>query len=75
MHANGAGKDRSKRRDDPTMRWIERKQLFAAIALQCGISPASVRAWKRVPPLRVIDVERATGRPRHLIRPDLHPTH
>ena len=72
---DGNGRSKPKRREDPTMRWIERKQLFAAIALQCGISPASVRAWKRVPGARVIAVERATGRKRHLIRPDLHPTH
>lgn len=68
MDANG-------RERDATMRWIAKKNLWHAIAIQCGISPASVKAWKRVPPLRVIAVERATGRPRHKIRPDLHPTH
>lgn len=62
------------RRDDPTMRYIAKKKLWDAIALQCGISPRAVRSWKRVPPLRVIAVEKAIGRPRHLIRPDLHPT-
>jgi hypothetical protein len=64
----------AKRRADPTMRYIARKDLWDAIARQCGISPRSVRMWKRVPWQRVIDVERATGRNRHLIRPDLHPT-
>lgn len=55
------------------MRWIAKKNLFDAIARQCGISPRAVRSWDRVPWMRVIDVERATGRPRHKIRPDLHP--
>lgn len=77
MDANGAGKRRgrpsARRRDDPTMRYIERKRLFTAIALQCGISPTAVRVWHRVPKKRVLDVERATGRPRHRIRPDIYP--
>lgn len=59
-------------RRDPTMRYIAKRKLFAAIALQCGITPATVRDWVRVPEHRVHDVERATGRPRRLIRPDLY---
>ncbi len=55
------------------MRYIERKHLWDAVALQCGISSWAVRKWQRVPEKRVLDVERATGRSRHLIRPDLYP--
>lgn len=77
MGANGEGKRRGrpayKARTDPTMRYIERKQLWHAVALQCGISPSAVRQWERVPPTRVLDVERATGRSRHLIRSDIYP--
>jgi hypothetical protein len=76
MDANGSGKRRGrppKKRGDPTMRYIEKKQLWDAIALQCGISPVAVRQWERVPWKRVLDVERATGRARHLIRPDIYP--
>lgn len=58
---------------DKTMRYIARNDLWDAIALQCGISRTAVRSWKQVPPLRVLAVERATGRPRWLIRPDLYP--
>lgn len=57
---------------DATMRYIARKGLFEAVAKQCGITPGAVRLWTKVPPLRVPDVERAIGRPRRLIRPDLH---
>jgi hypothetical protein len=58
---------------DPTMRYIAKENLWDAVALQCGISRHAVKLWRRVPPLRVIDVERAIGRPRRLIRPDLYP--
>lgn len=61
------------KRKDATMRYIAKKDLWEAVAVQCGISPRSVRSWRRVPWTRVIAVERATGRSRHLIRPDLHP--
>lgn len=76
--ANGASKRRGRpafvQRPDTTMRYIERKQLWDAVALQCGISPSAVRKWLRVPEKRVLDVERATGRPRHLIRSDIFPS-
>jgi DNA-binding transcriptional regulator YdaS (Cro superfamily) len=38
-----------------------------------GITPQSVQKWTRVPPYRVLVVEKATGIPRHRIRPDLYP--
>lgn len=59
-------------RKDPTMRYIANKQLWDAIATQCGITPSAVRAWRRVPVDRVHDVEAATGRRRSLIRPDIY---
>jgi hypothetical protein len=68
-----AGKRRQKR--DATMRYIARKDLFAAVALQCGITSTVVRSWKRVPPDYVTSVECAIGRPRRLIRPDLFRNH
>lgn len=57
---------------DATMRYIARNNLWNAVAAQCGITTTAVRLWLRVPPLRVRDVERAIGRPRRLIRPDLY---
>lgn len=41
-----------------------------------GTAEGTVAAWKnrgRIPALRVLDVERATGIPRYKIRPDLYP--
>lgn len=43
------------------------------LADRLGISRQAVEQWRRVPPLRVLDVERATGIPRHDLRPDLYP--
>jgi hypothetical protein len=57
---------------DATMRYIAKKKLWAAIAAECNIRPGAVRLWRKVPPLRVLGVERAIGRPRRLIRPDLY---
>ena len=57
---------------DATMRYIAKKKLWNAIAVECGIKPAAVRLWRKVPPLRVRSVERAIGRPRRMIRPDLY---
>ena len=35
------------------------------------ISPQAISQWKKVPPERVIDVERVTGVSRHELRPDI----
>ena len=57
---------------DATMRYIARKDLWKAVAAECRIRPGAVRLWWQVPSRRVLGVERATGRPRRLIRPDLY---
>lgn len=36
-------------------------------------SKQNVSAWKRVPPARVLEVERVTGVAREVLRPDLYP--
>lgn len=41
------------------------------LATQLGITPQAIAAWRRVPQERVLDVERLTGVPRHVLRPDL----
>lgn len=43
------------------------------LAAVLGCKPQAISQWKKVPPLRVIEVERATGISRHELRPDLHP--
>ena len=43
------------------------------LADKLGISQQAISRWKKIPPLRVLDVERATGIPRHELRPDIYP--
>lgn len=38
------------------------------------ITPQAVSQWRRVPATRVLDVEKATGVPRHELRPDIYPS-
>jgi DNA-binding transcriptional regulator YdaS (Cro superfamily) len=37
------------------------------------ITPQAISQWKHVPSLRVIEVERLSGIPRHELRPDIYP--
>jgi DNA-binding transcriptional regulator YdaS (Cro superfamily) len=43
------------------------------LSSKLDITVQSVANWRRVPPLRVIQVERATGVPRTVLRPDIYP--
>lgn len=45
----------------------------AAIARECGFSKQTMVQWRVVPPTRVLAVEKVTGVPRHLLRPDIYP--
>jgi DNA-binding transcriptional regulator YdaS (Cro superfamily) len=45
----------------------------AAIARALGISRQAIYQWRRVPPERVIELERLSGVPRSELRPDLYP--
>jgi len=38
-----------------------------------GLSRGAVSLWKRVPPHHVLEVERLSGVPREILRPDLYP--
>ena len=46
------------------------------LARRVGVNKSAVARWavRRVPAERVLEVERATGIPRHELRPDLYPT-
>ncbi|MDP2802835.1 MAG: Cro/CI family transcriptional regulator [Phreatobacter sp.] len=44
-----------------------------ALARALGISQPSVSSWSRVPPERVIAVEKISGVGRHVLRPDIYP--
>ncbi|WP_313078403.1 transcriptional regulator [Agrobacterium pusense] len=43
------------------------------LARRVGVSPQAVSQWDTVPPLRVLKVEKSTGIPRWVLRPDLYP--
>lgn len=45
---------------------------MAKIAAELRLSRAAVAMWRKVPAERVVEVERATGISRHLLRPDLY---
>lgn len=45
----------------------------ARIAEQLGITAGAVSQWDRVPVPRVLEIERITGIPRHVLRPDIYP--
>jgi DNA-binding transcriptional regulator YdaS (Cro superfamily) len=47
--------------------------LLAKVARGCNISRAAVATWPRVPAERLPEVERITGIPRQLLRPDICP--
>ncbi|KAA0971211.1 helix-turn-helix domain-containing protein [Aureimonas fodinaquatilis] len=44
-----------------------------SLGARLGITYQAVSQWKVCPPLRVLDVERASGVSRHDLRPDLYP--
>ena len=43
------------------------------LSLALGLSRGAVSQWTRVPAERVLDVERLTGTPKEILRPDLYP--
>lgn len=43
------------------------------VARELKITHGAVSQWARVPAERVLIVERITGIPRHLLRPDIYP--
>ena len=47
--------------------------MLTRIAEGLGISRSAVAMWERVPAERLPDVERITGIPRHMLRPDIVP--
>lgn len=61
---------------DPALsRAIDEAGGAVVLAKRLGITSQAISQWKRVPPLRVLEVEQATGRrvTRYELRPDLYP--
>ena len=56
----------------PTEAAIEAAGGPSALSRQIGISAQAISQWDRVPPARVLDVERITGISRHDLRPDIY---
>lgn len=46
---------------------------FTALGRKLGISGEAIMQWNMVPPRRVLEVEKATGISRFLLRPDIYP--
>jgi DNA-binding transcriptional regulator YdaS (Cro superfamily) len=63
-----------KRRRDPGLEAaLAASGKAVHLATQLGITPQAIAGWRRVPAERVIDVEKATGVSRQVLRPDLYP--
>jgi len=60
-------------KDEALKRAIEAAGTGDKLATDLGITPQALSQWDRVPPLRVLEVERITGVPRHELRPDIYP--
>lgn len=60
-------------KDDALRKAIQAVETGEVLARRLGITPQALSQWDRVPPLRVLEVERITGVPRHELRPDIYP--
>jgi DNA-binding transcriptional regulator YdaS (Cro superfamily) len=50
---------------------IQQAGGVSALALELGITRQAISQWDEVPPLQVLAVEKASGVPRHELRPDI----
>jgi DNA-binding transcriptional regulator YdaS (Cro superfamily) len=60
-------------RDPALERAIKAAGTSASLARHLAVTPQALSQWEKVPPLRVLDVERLTNIPRHELRPDIYP--
>jgi DNA-binding transcriptional regulator YdaS (Cro superfamily) len=52
---------------------IEKMGTQAALADAIGCRPNAISNWSEIPPGRVEQIEKLTGIPRYVLRPDLYP--
>ncbi|HXJ59411.1 MAG TPA: Cro/CI family transcriptional regulator [Verrucomicrobiae bacterium] len=64
---------RSSRTRSAALDTVRERISGKAIAKALNTTPQAISQWNRVPVLRVLDVERITGVPRHELRPDIYP--
>ncbi len=60
----------------PIQAYLSAHGAMARLAKACGVTHTAVWQWRRndrVPAERVLQVEKATGIPRHVLRGDLYP--
>jgi DNA-binding transcriptional regulator YdaS (Cro superfamily) len=57
---------------DPVRLAAEKAGGIVKLSLALGLSRGAASQWKKVPAERVVDVERLTGVPREILRPDLY---
>jgi DNA-binding transcriptional regulator YdaS (Cro superfamily) len=50
----------------------QERGTIARIAEAFGITHGAVAQWRKIPPERVLEVERITGISRHALRPDIY---
>jgi DNA-binding transcriptional regulator YdaS (Cro superfamily) len=60
-------------RDRALQKAIDAAGTGQRLAGRIGVTPQALSQWHRVPARRVLAVERASGVPRHELRPDLYP--
>ncbi len=59
--------------DDGVRAAVEAAGGQSRLARLLGIKQPTICCWAKVPPLRVLQIEKLTGVSRHLLRPDLYP--
>ena len=60
-------------RDRALQKAIDAAGTGQQLAARIGVTPQALSQWHRVPARRVLSIERASGVPRHELRPDLYP--
>lgn len=58
---------------DPIQLAAQKAGGIVKLSLALGLSRGAASQWRRIPAERVLEVERLTGVPREILRPDLYP--
>jgi DNA-binding transcriptional regulator YdaS (Cro superfamily) len=59
--------------DEALREAVKRLGGLRAAGRALGIAYQAIQKWDRVPPVRVLEIERLTGVSRHDLRPDIYP--